>query len=90
MGLDDNQHRFIEEMYKEMYYSLSAFALSALNDRSLAEEAVQDTFRIACAKIDKFQFSANPKGWLYITLKYVIGNMIRSRARLNNMIISYY
>lgn len=90
MGLDDNQHRFIEELYKEMYYSLSAYALSALNDRSLAEEAVQDTFRIACAKVDNFQSSVNPKGWLYNTLKYVIKNMIRSRARLNNMIISSF
>ena len=90
MGLDDNQHRFIEVLYKEMYYSLSAYALSALSDRSLAEEAVQDTFRIACAKVDDFQSSSNPKGWLFNTLKYVIKNMIRSRARLTNMIISSF
>ncbi len=90
MGLDDNQQKFIEELYKEMYYSLSAYALSALNDRSLAEEAVQDTFRIACAKAFDFQSSSNPKGWLYNTLKYVIKNMIRSRSRLNNMIISSF
>jgi RNA polymerase sigma-70 factor (ECF subfamily) len=90
MGLDDNQQMFIKELYKEMYYSLSAYALSALNDRSLAEEAVQDTFRIACAKVDNFQSSSNPKGWLFNTLKYVIKNMIRSRARLNNMIISSF
>lgn len=90
MGLDDNQQWFIEKLYKEMYYSLSTYALSALNDRSLAEEAVQDTFRIACAKVDNFQASANPKGWLFNTLKYVIKNMIRSRAHLNNMIVSSF
>lgn len=73
-----------------MYYSLSAYALSVLNDRSLAEEAVHDTFRIACAKVDDFQSSLNPKGWLFNTLKYVIKNIIRSRARLNNMIISSF
>lgn len=90
MGLDDNQQMFIKELYEEMYYSLSAYALSALNDRSLAEEAVQDTFRIACAKVDNFQSSSNPKGWLFNTLKYVIKNIIRSRARLTNMIISSF
>lgn len=90
MGLDDNQQKFIKELYKEMYYSLSAYALSALNDRSLAEEAVQDTFRIACAKVNDFQSSTNPKGWLFNTLKYVIKNMIRSRSRLNNIIISSF
>ena len=73
-----------------MYYSLSAYALSALSDRSLAEEAVQDTFRIACAKVEDLQSSANSQGWLFNTLKYVIKNMIRSRARLTNMIISSF
>lgn len=88
MGLDDTQRSFIEEIYKEMYYSLSAYAQSALYDRTLAEEAIQDTFRIACAKADDFISSPNPKGWLLNTLKYVIKNMVRSRASINNMIIS--
>lgn len=52
-----------------------AYAISALNDRSLAEEAVQDTYRIACAKADDFLSSPNPKGWLLNTLKYVIKNI---------------
>jgi RNA polymerase sigma factor (sigma-70 family) len=88
MVLDKNQERMIEELYTNMYYSLSAYAQCALNDRPLAEEAVQDTFRIACAKADDLLASANPKGWLVNTLKYVIKNMIRSRARLNNLIVS--
>ena len=40
MGLDDNQQRFIEQLYKEMYYPLSTYALNALSNDSLAEEAV--------------------------------------------------
>lgn len=89
MGLTDYQRRAIETYYVEMFYSLSAYAQSALNDRSLAEEAVQDTFRIACAKADKFLSSPNPKGWLLNTLKNVINNAIRSRAYLNRMVIAY-
>lgn len=88
MALDKDQEQVIEELYIDMYYLLSAYAQSALNDRPLAEEAVQDTFRIACAKADDLLTCANPKGWLVNTLKYVIRNMIRSRARLNNLIIS--
>ncbi len=90
MGLDDNQRSFIEELYMEMYYPLFAYAMSALNDSSLAEEAVQDTCRIACAKVDNFLSSPNPRGWLLNTLKYVIKNMIRSRVRLNNMVVSSF
>lgn len=88
MALDDNQKRFVEDMYIEMYYFLSCYARSSLQDQALAEEAVQDTFRIACAKVDDFISSPNPKGWLLQTLKYVINNMIRSRAYINNLIIS--
>ncbi len=88
MGLNDGQQRAIEQYYQEMFYSLSANAQSALNDRSLAEEAVQDTFRIACAKADIFLSSPNPKGWLLNTLKNVIHNTIRSRAYLNKIVIS--
>lgn len=91
MGLNDNQRSFIEELYIEMYYPLSAYAISALNDRSLTKEAVQDTFRIACAKADDFLSSSNPRGWLFNTLKYVIKNMVRNRARrLDNMIVSSF
>lgn len=88
MGLDDKQKSFIEEMYMDMYYFLSTYAQSSFNDRALTEEAVQDTFRIACAKVDDFISSPNPKGWLLNTLKYVIKNMVRSRAYINNIIIT--
>lgn len=88
MELNDNQRRAIESLYKEMFYPLSAYAQSALNDRSLAEEAVQDTFRIACAKANDFLSSPNPRGWLLNTLKYVIKNTVRSRAYLNSMVVS--
>lgn len=88
MGLNDNQRHDIEELYNKMYYSLSAYAQSALNDRSMAEEAVQDTFRIACAKAGDLLSSPNPRGWLLNTLKYVIKNMVRSRAYLNSLIVA--
>ncbi|NLL39841.1 MAG: hypothetical protein GX254_09700 [Clostridiales bacterium] len=88
MGLNENQRYAIEKYYYEMYYALLAYAKSALNERSLAEEAVQDTFRIACAKADDFLSSSNPNGWLLNTLKNVIHNMIRSRAYLNRILVS--
>lgn len=88
MPLDDNQRKAVERLYMEMYHSLSAYARSSLRDHILAEEAVQDTFRIACSKVNDFLSSPNPKGWLLNTLKYVISNMMRSRAYLNKAVIS--
>jgi RNA polymerase sigma-70 factor (ECF subfamily) len=88
MGLTDNQRRVIEKLYQEMFIPLSAYAKSALNDRTLAEEAVQDTFRIACAKADAFLSSPNQKGWLLNTLKNVIHNTVRSRAYLSSLVVA--
>lgn len=88
MSLDKRQNRIIEELYIEMYDKLTVYAQSALGDRSQAEEAVQDTFTIACAKPDDLLSSKNQKGWLFKTVQNVIKNNQRSRARLNNLLVS--
>lgn len=82
------QQRAVENLYREMRGKLLAYANSVLKDEHHAEEAVQDTFRIACEKVDDFLGSKNPQGWLLITLKNVLHNMQRERARLNVLLIS--
>lgn len=82
MALREDQNSLIEQLYREMYHQLFTYARSALNDSSFAEEAVQDTFRIACAKIEEIQGSLNPKGWLLNALKNVIRNMRRSQIQI--------
>ncbi len=89
MSLNKEKSKYIETLYYEMFYQLLAYAQSALSDRSLAEEAIQDTFGIACAKIEDLTSSPNPKGWIMNTLKYVIKNMRRTRAQLNQLLIPY-
>ena len=88
MGLNKEQDEFVTQLYKAMYSQLTAYARSALQDKSLAEEAVQDTFRIACAKIDEFMSKDNPKGWLFVILKNVIRNINRELANLNKLFVA--
>lgn len=88
MGLDYEQERKIEKLYREMYSLLYIYAENALANKHLAEEAVQDTFRIACAKAEAVLGSPNPKGWLVNTLKYVILNIRRTQAKLNAIVVS--
>lgn len=90
MVVSKEQEIAIEQLYEEMLHPLLAYAQSTLNDRALAEEAVQDTFRIACAKVNDLLSSENPKGWLTKTLKNVINNINRTRARLNSLIIASF
>lgn len=85
MGLTNEQHDRILELHGEMHNSLYIYAKAALGNDALAEEAVQETFRIACGNPNKLLTSSNPNGWLMETLKYVIRNIRRNRARLSNL-----
>ena len=79
---------FFDALYLEMYDMLLIYAERALdNQHALAEEAVQDTFRICWMKMDEVVVSENPKGWLLETLKNVIRNIRRSQARYANLLL---
>lgn len=78
----------LEQMYREMYPTLYAYALRILKDHALAEEAIQDTFCIACAKREQFLSSADPRRWVMCTLKHVCQNMLRTQAKLKKLLLS--
>ena len=87
--MDTAQQKYIESLYLEMYDKLIIYANCAFPEEGLAEEAVQETFRIACQKPDQICGSENPKGWLVNTLKYTIRNMRRSRASSQQLLTRY-
>lgn len=83
------QRQQIEALYLEMFEKLKAYAKCSLDSEGLAEEAVQDTFRIACQKPDALCSSSNPQGWLVLTLKNTIRNMRSSRATAKRIVERY-
>ena len=64
------------------------YATSVLNDKTLAEEAVQDTFCILCIKVDEVIEKENPNGWLMRVLQNVMRNMNRQRTTMNRLIMT--
>ena len=72
-----------------MYDMLTAYARSSLSEEALAEEAVQETFRIACQKPEDLCDSPNPKGWLVNTLKFTIQNTKRSQESARQLLSEY-
>ena len=81
--------KIIEQLYLEMYDMLITYARCSFQEESLAEEAVQETFQIACQKPDKLCESVNPKGWLVNTLKFTILNMKRNREHARQILSGY-
>ncbi len=87
--MDIEQSRLIEHLYMEMYDMLMTYARCSLQEEALAEEAVQETFQIACQKPESLQESPNPKGWLVNTLKNTIRNMKHNRANAQRILAQY-
>ena len=63
------------------------YAKAVLKSTSLAEEAVQEAFRIVCSKPESIFCSEQPKGWIMNTLKNVIRSEKRMYANFSKLII---
>lgn len=72
-------------MYREMFKKMCIYAKCRLGDDELAEEAVQETFRVACEKQVQVIASENPRGWIMETLKLTIMSIQRERIYLNKL-----
>ena len=86
MEMTREQARYVERLYIEMYDCLYSYAYGILKNPHLAEEAVQETFQVACGKPADLMSSKNPKGWLMNVLKNVLRNTLRRRAALEKYI----
>jgi len=87
--MNREQRKFIEQLYIEMYDMLITYARCVLQEEALAEEAVQETFQIACQKPESLRESPCPKGWLVNTLKNTIRNMNHNRATAQRILTQY-
>ena len=83
------QSRMIEALYREMFDKLLAYAQSNLDNESLVDEAIQDTFEIACQHPERVCESPNPQGWLVNTLRNTIRNMRRNQATAKRIMEQY-
>lgn len=79
--MEQLQNDILEQLYHDMSPLLFSYANSILHNAALAEEAVQDTFCIACAQADSLFHSPSPQGWLMNTLKNVLYHIRRSHSR---------
>ena len=64
-------------LYERYYSSMAALAFSILTDRQLAEDAAQETFAIACAKIGSLKSKDKFAQWLAGICRNVSRQMLR-------------
>ena len=88
MDVKEKYLKFIETLYIKNASLLFNYANIILSNASLAEEAVQETFVIACIKQHALENSPNPEGWLMNTLKNVCRNIQKNRNYYLSRILS--
>jgi len=79
--LTPQEQDFIDKLYDKQYKMLFNKARSILRDTSISQEVVQDTFYLACKKIDSIMASENPEGWLVRALQYTIIRVMRNKKQ---------
>lgn len=77
----DSVTELIAELYSEMFARLLRLARTAGYGEEDAYELVQDTFCTAVRNADRLLASSNREGWLVNTLKNLIKNDKRERAK---------
>ena len=80
------QDQFFTKIYKERRKPLLMYAENRLGNHAMAEDAVQQAFEIGWRKIEDFQNSPKPEGWIFRSLEFVISNM-KSRLRTERRVI---
>ena len=69
----------LEELVDRYQISLLKVCFTFLHDRSLAEDAVQDTFIKAYQSLDYFQGNSSEKTWIFRIAMNTCRDMLRSR-----------
>lgn len=88
MALTEEESHYVEDLYIQCFQSMFIFARKLTSSASMAEEAVQCTFAVACERLEKVRESDNPPGYLVAILRNIVKNMNRARSRLNGTMVN--
>lgn len=82
------EQSFMNILYHKEFENLCKYANKMMKGSLAAEDLVQDTFMMACIKIDKLIEHPKPGGWLLETLQKNISNYWRVREYITNLIVN--
>ena len=85
--MKDEQLKRFHSLYQELYQTLLQIAFFYLQSRSLAEEVVQEAFRVAAEKIDDLLSSPNPSGWLALATRNTAKNLLRQERAYQRLLM---
>ena len=76
-----NRNELINGWYEQHHANMYRYAIKKLHNSEIAEDCIQETFRIATEKVEVLANHRNIGGWLMQTLKNQIALFFRSEAQ---------
>lgn len=80
---DDTANRsdLVKSWYEQHHANMFRYAIRKLHNSEIAEDCIQETFRIATERVEALASHKNIGGWLMQTLKNQIALFFRSEAQ---------
>jgi RNA polymerase sigma-70 factor (ECF subfamily) len=73
-------------LYERYHSSMVALAYSVLGDRDLADDIAQETFAIACQKLDTLRRRDKFAGWLASICRNTARNILRLKGKTESVV----
>lgn len=70
--MTDKQKDIVDGLFRETGSAILQLVYRFTGDRQLAEDVAQQTYFLACLKIEPLRAHPNPKGWLFTTARYLM------------------
>lgn len=86
-GCVRNERSAQEKLYRMFYPRMIALACRYLNQKSLAEDAVNNGFLKAFRKIDKYSYQGSFEGWLRKIVLRAVLDYIRENGKYNEKVV---
>lgn len=86
--MTQEQREFLESLYRENYPLMVCCAYLRLRDSDRARDIAQQTFAVACRKVEQLISSPNPAGWLMNTVKFLSLNEGRKQRRYQKTVVA--
>lgn len=88
--MTDEQKDVVNDLFREIGKDILRFVYRFSGDKDMAEDVAQQTYFLACLKIDVLQEHSNPKGWLFVTARYlmlreIVGAQYSRRADIDEL-----
>ena len=87
--MNSEQAAVVEQLFHAYFNVLQIRAYRYLRNWDLSAQAAQETFYVACRRVDRLMASPNRVGWLMKTVTMICKNKVRDQLRQEKLLVAW-